>query len=396
MFGQQPAAPLTLDQVVAVYIQKNLDLEAARYRLERTRADRIAARLRPNPGLTVGAEKFRFSGPTPFDSLYEVATTYTETIELGGKRRLRERVADLTVSTAEAQFADTMRRGVAVVKRLYYEALLARYNVETANENSSTFADLLRLNQVRFEEGAIPEVDLIKVRLERMKFESAARQAELIYRQAVIRLLERLGDSTFARVDVAGELDTPSLPPSLESLRQSALQERADIQAAAREVDASSARISLEQARGKPDISPYVGYTRVGPDNTVLFGINIPLRVRDRNQAGIARADADAKVAETQLQLVKNRALAEVESAYEAFQTARDLVQAFRTQLLGQADESSMITLAAYEEGGTDLLPFLDAQRTRAEVRQQYFKTLLDYRSSIIDLELAVGREIQP
>src|SRR5690349_17304078 len=104
MFGQQPAAPLTLDQVVAVYIQKNLDLEAARYRLERTRADRIAARLRPNPGLTVGAEKFRFSGPTPFDSLYEVATTYTETIELGGKRRLRERVADLTVSTAEAQF----------------------------------------------------------------------------------------------------------------------------------------------------------------------------------------------------------------------------------------------------------------------------------------------------
>jgi outer membrane protein, heavy metal efflux system len=396
ILAQEPNAPVTLDRVVQRYIQNNLDLQVARYRLERTRADQIAARLRPNPGLTLGAEKFRLSGPTPFDTLYEVTTIYTETIELGGKRRLRERAADLTVSTAEAQFADTMRRGVAVVKRLYYEALLARYNVEVANENSATFADLLRLNQVRFEEGAIPEVDLIKVRLERMKFESAARQAELNYRQAVIRLLERLGESTFARVDVAGELDVPSLPPSLESLREIALQERADIQAAAREVDASSARISLEQARGKPDISPFVGYTRVGPDNTVLFGVNIPLRVRDRNQAGIARADADAKVAETQLQLVKNRALAEVEVAYESYQTARDLVQAFRDQLLGQADESRMIALAAYEEGGTDLLPFLDAQRTRSEVRQQYFKTLLDYRSSIIDLELAVGREIQP
>ena len=97
-----------------------------------------------------------------------------------------------------------------------------------------------------------------------------------------------------------------------------------------------------------------------------------------------------------QLQLVKNRALAEVETAYEAFQTAREQVQTFRSELLGQADESRTIALAAYEEGGSDLLPVLEAQRTRSEVRQQYFKTLFDYRSSLIDLELAVGREIQP
>ena len=37
----------------------------------------------------------------------------------------------------------------------------------------------------------------------------------------------------------------------------------------------------------------------------------------------------------------------------------------------------------------------LEAQRTRSEVRQQYFKTLFDYQASIIALELAVGREIQ-
>ena len=120
------------------------------------------------------------------------------------------------------------------------------------------------------------------------------------------------------------------------------------------------------------------------------------LRIRDKNQAGIARAEADAKTAQAQVDLIKNRALAEVEAAFEAFQTTRDQLQTFRNELLAQADESRTIALAAYEEGGTDLLPLLDAQRTRAEVRQQYFKTLLDYRASLIDLELAVGREIQP
>ena len=65
-------------------------------------------------------------------------------------------------------------------------------------------------------------------------------------------------------------------------------------------------------------------------------------------------------------------------------------------QHLGQADESRSITLAAYEEGGIELLPVLDAQRTRSDVRQQYLKTLFDYQASILSLELAAGRDIQP
>src|SRR5216117_1995339 len=117
------AQELTLDRVLTTYIEKNLEVQAARYRLERTKADQIAARLRPNPGITVTAENFVFTGPTPFSRLYEVATSYSETIELGGKRKLRERAADATVSAAEAQFDDAMRRGVAAVKRLYYEAV---------------------------------------------------------------------------------------------------------------------------------------------------------------------------------------------------------------------------------------------------------------------------------
>ena len=394
--SQESTGPLTLDRIVSTYIERNLELQAARYRLERTKADQIAARLRPNPGITVTAENFVFTGPTPFSRLYEVATSYSETIELGGKRKLRERAADATVSAAEAQFADAMRRGVAAVKRLYYEAVLARYNVEVASENRQMFGQLLQVNQSRFEEGAIPEADLIKVRLERIKFDAALKQADLNLRQATIRLLERLGESNFAKQEVIGEINFTAGNTSLERLRQQALAERPDVQAAMREVTAAEERLSLERARARPDLTPFVGYKRIATDNSVLFGVSVPLRIRDRNQAGIARAETDIKTAQTQLQLIKNRALADVETAYEAFQTAREQVQTFRSELLEQADESRTIALAAYEEGGSDLLPFLEAQRTRAEVRQQYFRTLFEYRSSLIDLELAVGREIQP
>src|SRR4051812_6315344 len=109
--GRQIAAPLTLEGVVNTYIEKNLELQAAKYRVEWTHADQIAARLRPNPGFTFSAENLAFNGPTPTSQLYQLTATYSDTIELGGKRQLREKVADTAVSVAQAQFADAMRRG---------------------------------------------------------------------------------------------------------------------------------------------------------------------------------------------------------------------------------------------------------------------------------------------
>ena len=391
---QDSAQALTLQRVVDTYIAENLELQAAQYRLERTRADQIAARLRLNPGLTVTADNLKISGPTPpFNGVYEIGASYSETIELGGKRKLRQNVAALAVSAAEAQFADTMRRGIAAVKRLYFDALLARYNVDIAVENRQTFEQLVQFNVARFQQGAIAESEVIKVRLERIKFDTAIKQAELIQRQATIRLLERLGESGFTK-DIVGQMDFRQFNADPSSLKETALAERPDIQAAERELAAANERLVLEQARAKPDVTPFVGYKRLAQDNTILFGVSVPLKTRDKNQAGIARALADQKAAQSQLQLIRNRAVAEVESAYAAFETARDQVQTLRNELLNEADESRSIALAAYQEGATQLLPLLDAQRTRSEVRQQYFRTLFDYQTSLIDLELAVGKEL--
>ncbi|HYR86114.1 MAG TPA: TolC family protein [Terriglobia bacterium] len=391
----QPA-PLTLQAVLDAYVANNLELQAAKFRLERTTADQIAARLRLNPGVTVTGENLRVNGPVPFRQLYEVAVSYAETFELGGKRKLRANVADSAVSVGEMQFADAMRRGIADVKRLYYEALVARYSVDIAGENRQTFEQLVQFNLARFREGLIPEADLIRVRLERIKFDTAIKQAQLDLRRATIRLLERLGESTFSNREIAGEIDRGRGVPELESLTQIVLSQRPDIQAAEHEVNAANERLALERARSRADITPFIGYKRLASDNTILLGFSMPLKIRDRNEAGIARAEADKKFAETQLRMARNRSLAEVEVAYAAFQTAREQVQTFRDELLNEADESRTIALAAYQEGGTPLLPVLDAQRTRSEVRQQYFRILFDYQISVIDLELAVGKDFQP
>ncbi|HET9532958.1 MAG TPA: TolC family protein [Blastocatellia bacterium] len=391
------SGPLTLDRVIDRFLQRNLAVEAARHNVEAARAEQIAARVRPNPGLTVSAENLKVSGDTPFNQLYEVSATFSQTIELGDKRRLRREVADLTVSVAEAELADTLRQRLFEVKRAYYEAVLARYTLFAATENRAAFDELIKFNQVRFEEGAIAEGELLKVKLERVKFNSAVSQAELAQRQAVIRLLEQLGETDFSRAEaVAGELDFAEVGVDLATLKQTALAGRPDVKAAELSTKLAERRVELEEARNSMDITPFAGVKRVGIDNTLLFGVTIPLRINDRNQAGIARAVAEEKVAQTGLAIVRNRALAEVEAAYRAYETAREQVAAFQRELLQQANESYTIALAAYQEGATELLPLLEAQRTRAEIRQQYYRTLFDYQTSVFMLERATGKEIRP
>jgi outer membrane protein, heavy metal efflux system len=392
----QPATPLTLERAVDRFLQRNLAVEAARHRVDVARAEQLVARARPNPTLTLSAENLPYSGPTPASELYEIGTTYSHPIELGGKRERRLNVANATVAVAEAELADTMQRRVLDVKRAFYEVLMARHAVEHASENRHALDGLVTLNETRLRGGAIAEGEVIKARVERGKADTALAQARLELQQAGIKLLDMLGESDFAAAGIVdGELGpAPGVVPDLAALRTTALQRRPAIVAAEQGSALATRRIALEESRRTPDVSPFVGLRRVGENNTVLFGISIPLPIIDRNEGGIARARADARAAATELALQRNRALAEVEAAYRAWENARQRAAAFDQGLLRQADEAQSIARAAYQEGAIELLPYLEAQRTRAEVQQQYLRALFDARVSVLQLEHAVGGEL--
>jgi len=388
-------APLTLERAVDRFLARNLAVEAARHRVDIARAERLAAGLRPNPTLTLEAEDVKLSGPTPAGDLYQVTSSVSYPIELGDKRRLRVEAADASVALAEARLADVLQQRLADLKRAFYDVLLARATREHALETRQTFDALVEFNQVRLDEGDVAEAELIKARLERGKQDTALTQADLAVRQAGIKLLDLLGESDFSSAGtVTGTLDVTAALPPLDELRATALRERASLQAAQHAAALAARRVALERARATVDVSPFLGLRRVGENNTVLFGISIPLPVYDRNQGGIARAVAEEKAADAELALERARVLAEIESSWHAWQTARAQAAVFERDLLPQAEESRAIALAAYREGAIGLVEYLEAQRTLAGLRQQYARSLFDAHAARRFLEQAVGRDL--
>jgi cobalt-zinc-cadmium efflux system outer membrane protein len=389
---------LSLDTATEQFLRKNLAVEAARLEVGIAEAERIGARLRPRPGLTVSAENLRLSGETPANKLHEYGISVAQPIELGNRKALRMEVAERIVSVSEARLTEVLRRQLFDVKRTYYDSVLARVLLDIEQENRDNFEGLVKFNTVRFEEGYIAQGDLIKVRLERTKFDFAVASAELALRRGKIRLLELIGERDFeraVRVQISNRLQVPAVDLNLMQLKETALVNRPEIKVAEAELALAQSSIKLERSRAKGEVTPYLGYKRVGVDNTVLAGVTVPLPVGNRNESGIARAEAEQKVSETNLSLVRNRTLADVEAAYRAYETAREQVRAYEAGLLQQADELREIQLGAYQEGATELITLIEAQKTRTEVRANYYRAIVDYYTSIFQLELATGTDIK-
>lgn len=398
--GQSTVSPdyLSLEAAVDQFLRKNLAVEAARLEVTVAEAERVGARLRPRPGVTISAENLRISGETPANRLVEYGVSVAQPIELGNRKASRIEVAERTVSLSEARLTVELRRQLFALKRAYYESVLAGVLLGIEQENRDNFEGLVKFNTVRFEEGYIAEGDLLKVRLERTKFDFAVANAELDLRTAKIRLLEVIGESDFERalrVEISNRLQVPAVDLNLTQLKEASLINRPEIKVAEAQVALAAASIKLERSRAKGEVTPYFGYKRVGVDNTVLTGVTVPLPFGNRNQSAIARAEAEQKVSETNLKFVRNRTLAEVETAYRAFETAREQVRAYEAGLLKQADDAREIQLGAYQEGATELITLIEAQKTRTEIRANYYRAIFDYYTSLLQLELVTGTDIK-
>ena len=124
---------------------------------------------------------------------------------------------------------------------------------------------------------------------------------------------------------------------------------------------------------------------------TVMGGVQWTLPMHNRNQGNIGVAEASIRVADSDQAATAAMIRAEIKSAETDLAIRRQQVSASLPKLLAQAEESARIALAAYREGGSDLLRLLDAQRVRLDLQALYVRTLADYHQSIVALEAAMG-----
>jgi cobalt-zinc-cadmium efflux system outer membrane protein len=403
-YGQQPApAPaakrsITLSDAVSIFLQQNLQLVAARYDIDTADAEKLTARLRPNPQVTIGSSGLPLNFSGPFVSQQTFSYGISQTLELGGKRRKRIDAANANSDLAQGEFQMVVWQLTNDLKKKFYAVLLAEALLKLATENQKTFAETIKHTTELFEAGEISGLDLTRLEVEKLKFDTDVANSERDYELALRDLRVTLGgDYRAMNIEVAGAVDYyQPYEFSFTELRDKALAARPDLKAAQLSEHAADASIRLQDAQRIPDLTVGGGIDQVpAGTSTYNVGVGITLPVFNRNQGERAKALIEKKRAQNQQQLVTNQVLSDVDKALVAFEIQKRRVELYRTGVLSKVNEIQNLTEFSLKAGESSTLELLDAIRTRRETLASFYQTLFDYQVSLLDLELATATPLQ-
>lgn len=405
--ASKPFRTLTLEQAVTEAIQNNLGLLAERAELSIAEAGMLTARLRPNPVLSGGANSLDWLG-TGFNDINnagppEYSVRVDMPFERGGKRELRMNFADQTRKSAEAAFADAVRKLKLDVLLASIDVLEAKSKLHLAQENLQTLEKLVQLNQQRLSSGAIPPLELTRSRVAMLQYRGNVKSAQLALAEARLKLLPLLGKKPGEdAIDVDDRLGVPPAEntPDLAELQSVAKSTRPDLAAKRTDVARSQADLRLQLAEGKVDYTFGAEYRRQqgvnGKGNLLGLFFSVPLPVFNRNQGEIARATGDEQKADRTLAALETQVAGEVASAYEEFESSRQLLIEIERDLLKPTSDARDGTTYVYQAGATSLLEVLDAQRAFNDTMDTYYSAQATYRRAQVKLALAIGKDVVP
>ena len=398
VFAQQA---LTWQQVQEKFATANPALLAGQVGIEESRAQEITAYLRPNPILGVTADQVNpFSGGPPhstFGTVLSVATvSYLH--ERRHKRELRrESAQDNTKITISGQ-ADLRRNLLFTLRGAFVQTLHEKAVLALAKENLSYYDHLLDVNGDRYRAGAIAQVDLDRLEIQRVQYESDLQTAEVMLRTAKIQLLQLLNDRTpVEQFDVAGPYDFSPEVQDLPTLRQIALDTRPDLLSALQAVEKARNDYQLAVANGSTDPTFSFDAGRNPPiDQYVGVGVTIPLRIFDHNQGEKLRTKLDIQRNERLREATRAQVFNDVDSAHATLLSTVTLLTPYKEHYLPQASRIRDTISFSYEHGAASLLDFLGAQADYRAVQLSYLNLISAYLVAASQLNLAVGREVIP
>ena len=382
---------LTLADSVSEALAGNPQVAIATARIAVAEGLRHQAGLSPNPRLILQSENTRLYGSPTF-SYSRDSDTYAilaQSIETGGKRQRRVELATGMVQHSELERRFQRQQIASRVRTAYWMAAGSARIRDLLQQEVTSFERVVQYHRLRVQEGASPEVDLLRIEVERDRLTASARTAGQDAVRARIALFREMGKTEFPTVEF---LDSPeALAPIAALTIEEVLNQRAEMGISRWAIEQARVNLRLQQAHAKLDPDVEVGYKRTAGFNTLFASIQIPLPVRNRNQGQIEAAVAEMKVAESSLAATAAVVRSDLETAVKDHESRQQLLAATLRPMRDRAEAVFKIADAAYREGGSDILRLLDAERTKIETQLAYTRILFELQQSAVAVAAAQG-----
>ena len=401
---------INLDDAIELSLSNNLDLQSARINVELAKNDIKSANRLKNPDVNI----FYNFGNAGKSEPQQIGIS--ETLEIA-KRAPRKNLAKSTLYKKELDVKLSEFTLEMDVRETYADLVGAKTILNNLLEQKNLLEELLNIAQKKYKTNPAAQTEVIQTQIAINQLETKINSAKTNVTTARNNFNKTLNlkedslivydthEDNLPDETVFISLKTPDVNspiPAFDEISQRALEKRLDIRAAKQDIDIAKKNLTIVERQRIPDVEILGGYSYLPqshsdtghfePGAYAGAGINnIPVLYTYKPE--IKNAKLRIEQAQIDYESAKNKALKDLNSAYDRFATSRTNLLFYKQKLIKDSQELIDISKKNYNAGRTDLTTVIVMQQSYLDIVTGYIAALTDYYTDWIDFLREVNNE---
>jgi len=412
-----PAAytDLNLDQCLAIARRQNNTILKSRQEVLKAAGLKTEGYAAALPEISLSA-RYTKTDPSAFETVdvegFDVSFGNTERVNLtagltqalysGGKVMAGIRAAKLVDLQVAARHEAVVRDVEFIVKKQFYDLLLARDLVEVNRRQVELFEENLNNVQSKFDAGLVANFEVLRAKVELANIKPDLIESLNNHKLARERLKKTLNIPLEKDITISGRLEFKKFDLRVEELVLIALEKRPEIEAQKFICDLNKENVKIKKSEQMPKLDfffNYEGNSRTFEETEVfdlLYGWNTGLQFNMDIFNGFAtrgrviQAKADYENAAIDLANLKHQIELEVREAFYNYEKAEQIIRS-QQENVDQAEEGVRQAKERADRGLITQFEYRDTQLSLTTARTNYRQALHDYNVALFTLEQAVG-----
>ena len=409
-FAEKELKKISLQEALDIAIENNIDYQASKMNID------IA--------LNKVKESNRLQNPeiNTFFNMGKMATGEPQAIGLSEKIEIAKRDArkKLALSNLELEKQNLKYTEFDLkmdVREAYVNLVAAKEILNVLEQRRKLLNDLLAIAKKRVAADEVEEIDVIQteIALDQLVIQVNSQKANVKSAMYNFNKVINIGNQSTIKYDAQDDnfsdkddfialLSPKPLAkiPSFEAIKESSLKNRYDIKIAEQQIDVAKKNLIYISRQRVPDIELQGGYTFIthgmSDSGTAVNGafagasiVNIPLFYAYKPEIQNARTEVNQ--AELHYMSVKNKAINDLNSAYEKFVTAKINLNYYNDNLIKNSKDMIRVAQKNYASGKASLTTLIVMEQSYRSIVAGYTYALADYYNCWIEFLREVNSE---
>jgi outer membrane protein, heavy metal efflux system len=395
---------------------RSIDLAAFNSRLEKVIDDALinnpalrAARLKVdaadksisiNKSLDPPQVSYETMQSTMDGKTMEYSVSLQQMLPFPGKLSAKAGVEKQRKAMFESDGRTIERDLVKQIKDVFFEIYLIDRKREINSENQDFTKRFVAIASKRYEVGTGQQADILRGQTELSSLMNDAivlKQA----RKSMVAMVNALANRPFASgIDLLPEIDPPRVDLTFDRLEPLALQHRPELASMKSNVAMMQAEEAMDKKEWYPDFmvkSQYRNFMALGMTSWGgMAGITLPIAPWSMGKisSAVARSKLQVRQAESEIENMRNMIGVELQDALYKVNSGNEQMQLLKATVIPQSRQTLESTLSAYQNGKTEFLMLIDAERMLLLAQERYHMAVMNQLSAVAALERAVGTDM--